>query len=80
MVNDEAVPIRELMAALAAGDPWLSADACAIFVGARNTRAFLRTIACKPGFPRASRITGKPKWRRSEVDAWMESGRVTRAA
>lgn len=69
-----------MLAAMLNGDRWLNAEACAIFVGAVSTRAFLERIACKPGFPRPNRATGRPVWKRSEVDEWMERGRTTRAA
>lgn len=69
-----------MLAAMLDGDRWLNAEACAIFVGAVSTRAFLERIACKPGFPKPNRKTGRPVWKRSEVDEWMEAGRVTRAA
>jgi predicted DNA-binding transcriptional regulator AlpA len=69
-----------MLAAMLNGDRWLNAEACAIFVGAVSTRAFLERIACKPGFPKPNRATGRPVWKRSEVDEWMERTRSSRAA
>lgn len=61
-----------LIAALVTGDRWLSADACAAFLGGIARRTFLEKIACLPSFP-APLPLGKVKaWKKSEVDAWAE--------
>jgi predicted DNA-binding transcriptional regulator AlpA len=64
-----------LIAALVAGDRWLSADACAVFLGGIKRRTFLEKIACLPSFP-APLPLGKVKaWKKSEVEAWAENHR-----
>ncbi|SEJ54512.1 helix-turn-helix transcriptional regulator [Frateuria terrea] len=71
----------ELIAALVAGDRWLSADSCAVFLGGIARRTFLEKIACRPDFPAPSRILGTTKlWKKSEVDQWAERQKVNRAA
>ena len=76
--NDEAV---SLLAAMITGDRWLSADACAAFLGGVKRRTFLERIACLPGFPAPAKIVGAGKlWRKSEVDAWAEQHRLSRVA
>lgn len=81
-MTDAHDPIA-LIAALVAGDRWLSADACAAYLGGITRRTFLETIACKPNFP-APLPLGKVKaWKKSEVDQWAENyrrGKTTRAA
>jgi predicted DNA-binding transcriptional regulator AlpA len=73
--------IVALVAALVAGDPWLSADACAAFLGGIKRRTFLEKIACRPDFPAPAKVLGTTKlWRKSEVNAWTERQKVNRAA
>lgn len=67
-----------MIAALVKGDRWLSADACAVFLGMitpagkPNRRGFLERVACRPDFPKANPVTRS--WKKSEVDDWaMES-------
>lgn len=72
-----------LIAALVNGDRWLSADACAVYLGLRpgkggkpNRRGFLERIACRPDFPKPLDIGGQEKaWKKSEVDRWAEEQR-----
>lgn len=73
--KDETVT---MIAALVHGDRWLSADACAAFLGGIARRTFLEKIACLPSFP-APLPLGKVKaWKKSEVDAWAEFHRSSR--
>jgi len=71
-----------IIAALVAGDRWLSADACAAYLGGITRRTFLETIACKPNFPKALPLGKVKAWKKSEVDQWAENYRrgTTRAA
>ena len=63
-----------LIAALVAGDRWLSADACAVYLGMvtpagkPNRRGFLERVACLPDFPKQTPIARS--WKKSEVDDW----------
>jgi len=75
----------ELLAAVMAGDCWLSADACALHLGMTtpdgsvNRRGFLERIACLPDFPPQNPKTRS--WRKSAVDKWAEEqARANRAA
>lgn len=74
--NDKAVT---LIAALVAGDPWLSADACAVYLGMvtpagePNRRGFLERVACRPDFPKPNPVTRS--WKKSEVDDWSNEQR-----
>lgn len=69
--RDETVT---LIAALVAGDPWLSADACAVYLGMVkpdgkvNRRGFLERVACRPDFPKQNPATRS--WKKSQVDDW----------
>lgn len=71
-----------LIAALVAGDRWLSAEACAAYLGGITKRTFLENIACKPNFPAALPLGKVKAWKKSEVDQWAENYRrsATRAA
>jgi hypothetical protein len=68
-----------LIAALVAGDRWLSADACAVYLGmvtpkgTPNRRGFLERVACRPDFPRPNPVTRT--WKKSEVDEWADEQR-----
>ena len=64
-----------LIAALVAGDRWLSADACAVYLGGIARRTFLETIACLPTFPQALPLGKVNAWKKSEVDQWAENYR-----
>ncbi|WP_157956520.1 hypothetical protein [Dyella sp. C11] len=50
-IDDNAVAV---LAALVAGDRWLNADACAVYLGMvmpkgdPNRRGFLERVACRP--------------------------------
>jgi predicted DNA-binding transcriptional regulator AlpA len=66
-----------LIAALVAGDRWLSADSCAAYLGGITRRTFLETIACKPSFPAALPLGKVKAWKKSEVDQWAENYRRT---
>lgn len=70
-----------MIAAMLNGDRWLSADACAAFLGGVKRRTFLERVACLPDFPAPAKIVGAGKlWRKSEVDAWAERKRLSQAA
>jgi len=77
-----------VIAALVHGDRWLSADACAVYLGLRptkkgepNRRGFLERVACKPDFPKPLVIGEERTWKKSEVDEWAEDQRrASRAA
>jgi predicted DNA-binding transcriptional regulator AlpA len=51
---------------------WLDADGVGRMLG-YDAREIRERIACRPDFPKPSRIggTGKPRWNAAEVDAWM---------
>jgi predicted DNA-binding transcriptional regulator AlpA len=68
----ETDPIT-LFAAFASGDRWLSADACAAYLGGITRRTFLETIACKPNFPKALPLGKVKAWKKSEVEDWADS-------
>lgn len=75
----EATETLTIIAALVAGDRWLSADACAMYLGmvnpkgGVNRRGFLERVACRPDFPRSNSVTRT--WKKSEVDAWATEQR-----
>lgn len=72
--NDEN--IAALLAALIEGDRWLSADACAAYIGGIKRRTFQERIACRPDFPVAAQPLGAMKvWKKSEVDHWVAQQR-----
>ena len=77
--NENVASIVEALAALAAGDPWLSADGCAAFLGGIKRRTFLETIACLPTFPIPLPIGGRKAWKKSEIDAWAKNYRLSPA-
>jgi hypothetical protein len=68
-----------LIAALVAGDRWLSADAAAVYLGmvspsgAPNRRGFLERVACRPDFPKPNPVTRS--WKKSELDEWAMNQR-----
>lgn len=68
-----------LIAALVAGDRWLSADAAAVFLGMvspsgmPNRRGFLERVACRPDFPEPNPVTRS--WKKSELDEWAMNQR-----
>jgi predicted DNA-binding transcriptional regulator AlpA len=78
-VNDQEI-LQKLVGMLtAAAIPpklrWLDAEGVGAMLGysAQHVR---ERLACKPGFPKPSRpFGGQPRWRASEIDAWMESQR-----
>jgi len=73
-VNSDPENYLCLIAALVAGDRWISADACAVFLGMLtpkgrpNRRGFHERVACRPDFPKANPVTRS--WKKSEVDEW----------
>lgn len=72
-----------LIAALVAGDRWLSADACAAYLGGITRRHFIENIACLPTFPTALSLGHKTKaWKKSEIEQWADNYRrnASRAA
>ena len=81
-------PSIAIIAALVGGDRWLSADACAIYLGLEssnrpNRRKFLEHVACLPSFPQPLVIGARKSWKKSEVDDWAQDQRrrkTTRAA
>lgn len=75
------------LTALVAGDCWLSADACAVFLGLINSkgepnrRGFLERVACRSSFPKPLIIGNEKKWKKSEVATWADDERkINRAA
>jgi len=70
-----------MIAALVAGDRWLSADACAVYLGMLtpagkpNRRGFLERVACKPDFPAALELGNQKSWKKSEIDNWASEQR-----
>lgn len=68
-----------LLAGMIQGDRWLSADACAVFLGmltpkgSPNRRGFLERVACRPDFPKPNPVTRS--WKKSEVDDWAMNQR-----
>lgn len=69
------------LAALIAGDRWLSADGCAAYFGGIKRRTFLERIACQPDFPAPAKIAGAGKlWRKSDLDEYAERHKLNRAA
>lgn len=81
MSEQEKDNIVALVAALVAGDPWLSAESCAAFIGGIKRRTFLEKIACRTDFPAPAKVLGTTKvWRKSEVNAWLDRQRTSRAA
>lgn len=70
-----------IIAALVQGDRWLSADACAVYLGMvtpqgkPNRRGFLERVACKPDFPAPLELGNQKSWKKSEVDAWATEQR-----
>lgn len=68
-----------LIAALVAGDRWLSADASAVYLGMMtpkgepNRRGFLERVACRPDFPKPNPVTRS--WKKSELDEWAMNQR-----
>ena len=73
-MNTEKDDTLTMIAALVKGDRWLSADACAVFLGMAtpkdrpNRRGFLERVACRPDFPKPNPVTRS--WKKSEVDDW----------
>ena len=74
----------ELLAAMVAGDRWLSAEACAAHLGmftpkgGVNKRGFLERVQCRPDFPKMNPVT--KSWRKSEVDLWASDLAKSQAA
>lgn len=70
-----------LLTVLSTGDCWLSADACAVFLGLTtpagkpNRRGFLERVAVRGSFPRPLLIGNEKKWKKSEVDQWADDER-----
>jgi predicted DNA-binding transcriptional regulator AlpA len=75
--NDNVIA---LLAALVEGDRWLSADACAAFLGGIARRTFLEKYACLPTFPTPLPLGKVCAWKKSEVDAWAEKYRSSQGA
>jgi len=71
-IDNEIVAV---LAGLVQGDRWLSADACAAYLGQIKRRTFLETIACLPDFPKPMPIGKVKAWKKSEVEAWSEARR-----
>jgi hypothetical protein len=73
-MSAESKDIYTMIAALVAGDRWLSADSTAVYLGMitphgkPNRRGFLERVACRPDFPKPNTVTRS--WKKSEVDEW----------
>ncbi|OUL25851.1 hypothetical protein BV378_14025 [Nostoc sp. RF31YmG] len=79
--------VIDLIAALAIGDCYLSADACAVLLGlttkdgAPNRRGFLERVAVRGSFPPPLIIGNEKKWKKSKVLQWADDeARINRAA
>jgi hypothetical protein len=78
-MSTESTDTLTMIAALVAGDRWLSADACAVYLGMvtpagkPNRRGFLERVSCRPDFPKANQVTRS--WKKSEVDEWATEQR-----
>lgn len=57
-----------------AQDRWLNSDEVAERLRVSNARHFRERVAPLPDFPAPSMRLGRPRWRLSDVDAWMEGG------
>lgn len=55
---------------------WLDADGVGVMIG-YEARIVRERIACRPDFPKPSRIggSGRPRWNAAEIDAWMRAQR-----
>ena len=55
---------------------WLDAEGVGAMIG-YDARIVRERIACKPDFPKPSRIggNGRPRWNAAEIDAWMRAQR-----
>jgi hypothetical protein len=79
-MDTEPMDYLALIAALVAGDRWLSADACAAYLGMvtptgkPNRRGFLERVSCRPDFPKPNPVTRS--WKKSEVDDWAMETRA----
>ena len=69
--------LAALLAAMITGDRWLSASACAAYLGQIRRRTFLENIACQPDFPTALPMGKVKAWKKSEVEAWAQHHRRT---
>ncbi|RZZ81030.1 hypothetical protein [Pseudoxanthomonas winnipegensis] len=79
--------VIDLIAALATGDCYLSADACAVLLGlttkegSPNRRGFLERVAVRGSFPAPLVIGNEKKWKKSKVLKWADDeARINRAA
>lgn len=61
-----------------AQDQWLDSEDAANRLKV-TVRHFRERIAPLPDFPDPSMRLGRPRWRLSDIDAWMEGG-ISRAA
>jgi predicted DNA-binding transcriptional regulator AlpA len=71
--------IANILALLMKGDCWLSADACAAYLGGIKRRTFLETIACRPDFPNGLPVGNRKAWKKSEVEEWAQNTRRANA-
>jgi predicted DNA-binding transcriptional regulator AlpA len=55
---------------------WLDAEAAGRMIG-YDARQFRERIACRPDFPKPTRIggVGHPRWNAAEVNDWMHAER-----
>jgi predicted DNA-binding transcriptional regulator AlpA len=55
---------------------WLDAEGVGTMLG-YEARIIRERIACRPDFPKPSRIGGKgnPRWNAAEIDEWMRQQR-----
>lgn len=60
-------------------DEWLDSNAVAQML-ALSRGHFMERVATRKDFPAPSMALGRPRWRRSEVDDWMEAHKISRAA
>lgn len=67
--------VVDALAALVAGDRWLSADSAAAYMGQMPRQTFVR-LSAAPGFPVATWIGKRRVWRKSELDDWVQRERA----
>lgn len=67
-----------LAASLPANVRWLDARAVGAQLG-YSARYVTEHLVCRADFPKPSRKTGRPRWKVSEIDAWMDND-LNRAA
>lgn len=78
MEEVKGLTLIALAASLPANVRWLDAKAVGAQLG-YSARYVTEHLVCRGDFPKPSRKTGRPRWKASEIDEWMD-GDVNRAA